>query len=74
MNAMDLISRELAKPKTHASVIAYSDGSEQRVEHNSELTAGNYLSSYRPLIGKHEYISRANGKKITIVSCEVVAL
>lgn len=74
MTAMDLIARELAKPKTHASVLTYSDGSEQRVDHNSELTAENFLRSYRPLIGKHEYISRLTGLKITIVSCGVVAL
>lgn len=63
-----------AKPKTHASVITYSDGSEQRVPHPSELQASNYLRSYRPLIGRHQYVSRATGQKITIVSCEVEAL
>lgn len=72
MNA--LIAKHLAAAKTHASIITYSDGSVQRIEHNNEKSAHNALQSYIPLIGKHEYISRATGAKIEIVSCEVVAL
>lgn len=60
--------------KTHASVIIFSDGYERRAEHTSEAAAELSLRSYRPLIGKHRYISRATGKHITIVSCEVEAL
>jgi len=60
--------------KTHASVIAYSDGTSARIDHASAQQAENALRSYRPLIGSHEYISRKTGEKITIVSCEVVAI
>lgn len=63
-----------AAPKTHASVITFSDGSERRAEHTSEAAAELSLRSYRPLVGKHRYISRVTGKHITIVSCEVEAL
>lgn len=68
------IAAALAARKTHASVITYSDGSVQRIDHASEIQADNALRSYRPLIGKHKYISRATGKQITIVSCEVVGI
>lgn len=63
-----------AAPKTHYSVMAYSDGSERRAEHISEKAAELSVQSYRPLVGKHEYISRATGLKIKIVSIEVGAL
>jgi len=68
------IAAALSAAKTHASVTTYSDGSEQRIDHASSVQADNALRSYRPLIGNHEYISRATGKKITIVSCEVVGI
>lgn len=60
--------------KTHASVITFSDGSEQRVDHVSAAHAENYLRSYRPLVGNHDYVSRATGAKISIVSCDVVGV
>jgi len=69
-----LIAAAKSKPLTHASVVTYSDGSEQRIDHRGADVAENHLRSYRPLIGKHEYISRSTGKKITIVSCEVVGI
>ena len=68
------IAAAQAKAKTHTSVITYSDGSVDRVDHASEVQAGNYVARYLPLVGKHEYISRATGLKKTIVSCDVVAL
>lgn len=71
---LNRIAAAQSATKTHASVITYSDGSEQRIEHASALQAENALRSYRPLIGKHSYISRATGQKITIVTCEVEAL
>lgn len=71
---LNRIAAEQSAAKTHASVITYSDGSEQRIEHASAVQADNALRSYRPLIGKHTYISRTTGLKKTIVSCEVVAL
>lgn len=63
-----------AVPKTHAAVITYSDGSKHTVEHTSAASAETSLRAHRPLIGTHEYISRRTDKKITIVSCDVVAL
>jgi hypothetical protein len=74
MNTLALINKHLNAAKTHAAIITYPDGSVSRVECNSEAAAKNHLSSYIPLIGKHEYTSRATGGKIKIVSCEVVAL
>jgi len=61
-------------PKSHASVITFSDGTERRADHPTIEAAELSLRSYRPLIGRHEYISRSTGKKITIVSCEVIAI
>lgn len=63
-----------AATKTHYSVLHFSDGSERRAEHTSEKAAELSLQSYRPLVGKHQYISRATGQKITIASIEVGAL
>ncbi|MGV8955295.1 MAG: hypothetical protein ACOH2M_29635 [Cypionkella sp.] len=60
--------------KTHASIITYNDGSEQRIDHASVQSAEAYLRSYRPLVGNHEYVSRKTGAKISIVSCEVVCI
>jgi hypothetical protein len=70
----DRLAALMATPCTHASLITYSDGSVQKVDHRSAAAAESYLSGYRRLIGKHEYISRTTGKKITIVSCEVLGL
>jgi hypothetical protein len=68
------LEAQAAKPKTHETVVAYSDGSVQRIQHNNPKSAANYADRYRPLIGKHQYISRATGKQISIVACEVVEL
>lgn len=74
MNPMDRINAALAKPVSHVAIVAYSDGSEQRVDCRSAQAAEAFLSSYRPLIGIHEYVSRSSGNKITIASCEVKVL
>lgn len=63
-----------AAPKTHYSRIVYSDGSERRTEHTSEKAAELSVRSHRPLVGKHEYISRATGQRIKIAAIEVGAL
>lgn len=68
------LAAAIAAPKTHASVIKFSDGSERRTPHQSEAVAHLSLRSYIPLIGKHTYISRETGLGKQIVSCEVVAL
>jgi hypothetical protein len=74
MNTLELINKHLNAAKTHAAIITYTDGSVSRVECNSEAAANNHISSYVPLIGKHEYTSRSTGGKIKIASCEAVAL
>lgn len=63
-----------AAPKTHYSVMTFSDGTERRTDHISEKAAEFSVQSYRPLVGKHEYISRATGLTIKIVAIEVGAL
>lgn len=60
--------------KTHFSVLHFSDGTERRHEHTSEKAAELSVQSYRPLVGKHQYISRSTGLKITIDRIEVGAL
>lgn len=73
MDAMDLINAALAAPKTHATIITYSDGSQHYYEHRSELVANNHLKNYRGQMGR-DLISRTTGKTIRLVSCEVRAL
>lgn len=69
-----LTAAHKAAPKTHYSVLHFSDGSERRHEHTSERAAELAVQSYRPLVGKHKYISRATGEHITIARIEVGAL
>lgn len=63
-----------AAKKTHFSALIFSDGSERRNEHTSERAAELSVQSYRPLVGKHKYISRATGEHITITRIDVGAL
>lgn len=63
-----------AAHKSHYSLIKFSDGSERRAEHTSERAAELAVQSYRPLVGKHRFISRTTGKHITIAAIEVGAI
>lgn len=73
MDAMDLINAALAAPKTHATTITYSDGSQHYHEHRSEQVANNHLETYRGQMNR-DLISRSTGKTIRLVSREVKAL
>ena len=72
-HAMSLINAALAKPKTHVAVIAYSDGSEHRLECSSKKAADNHLEVYRNQVGR-DLISRKTGNTIRLVSREVKEL
>ncbi len=68
------IAAEHAKPDTHVGVVTFTDGTDWRQPCKSAAAAENFVSSYRRLIGTHEFISRKTGQKIRVASVAVVAL
>jgi len=73
-NALNLLNAAIAAPKTHIAIVTYSDGSSNEAPCTSEKAANNHIARYARLIGKHQFISRATGEKITVVSVSVETL
>lgn len=73
MNALDMIAKAQAMPKTHKVTITYSDGSTMAHEERSKLTAENYANGFRRYIGK-SYKSRKTGLSVILQSVEVIEL
>lgn len=73
MNALDLIAKAAAAPKTHAVLTTYADGRVERHETPSAATAENWAIGERRKIGR-DLISRATGATVQVVSVDVVSL
>lgn len=68
-----LIAAALAASKTHAVVTTYADGRERRHETRNEASAEMYATGERRKIGR-DLIERETGRKVRVVSVEVVRI
>jgi TPP-dependent indolepyruvate ferredoxin oxidoreductase alpha subunit len=73
MDAMDIINRALAMPKTHVVVTRYECGKERRFESRNIASAENWATGERRKIGR-DLIDRETGATVRVVSVEIEAL
>lgn len=73
MNAMELIARIQAMPKTLAVVTRFADGASRRHEVATRGQAENYAIGERRKIGR-TLLNRETGAEVRVVSVDVVAL
>lgn len=73
MNIEAFLAEQLARPMTHRVVTTYADGKIKSHDTRGAAQAENWAIGERRKIGR-DYIDRATGSTVRVVSVEVAAL